>query len=160
MKKFYILAIVLAVMISGCGERETVTVSQSCAEEDPEFAERLQDYLEQWIDAVIIVESSTRGTMLDPISDLQTLRREVRGLEGPQCGETAQDALVNYMDFHIELFLDFARGDLPDPSNSGNAQAIPNPELPNPRKVLTDRLTEIAEAEEIAVKEIDKLFEE
>ena len=67
----------------------------------------LQQYAQEWDDAVHLADSTSRISLAPQIATLQRIRRDVVAQEWPDCGQAAQQHLVKHMDYTIEGFIGF-----------------------------------------------------
>jgi len=67
----------------------------------------LEDILEEWDDAVALADSTPRGSLTQPVENLQRIRRETEAYEVPPCLEKAHEELVTGMSLAINAFLGF-----------------------------------------------------
>ena len=78
-----------------------------CAEQAKEYLEELERLEEQWFDAVEVADSTSRISLSGPVGELQTIKREIEELEGPECASGAGNALFRHAEYVIEGFLLF-----------------------------------------------------
>lgn len=100
------LLALFVLLLAACGP--------SCEETTADYIDQIDDLVSRWNDAVAIADTTPRGVLATPISNLQEIRRDAEDLEPPLCGDVhtaALDtklALIAYMEQGINLYLEFA----------------------------------------------------
>lgn len=71
------------------------------------YMDTLSPYLAEWDDAVNLANSTPRMSLASQIESLQSIRREISGLEIQSCLIEVHDLLIKSLDFQIEGFISF-----------------------------------------------------
>lgn len=99
------LLIVLLLVTTSCGFGSG---DGACSTEDGELVyDLMNEFAQEWDDAVDIARSTGRIALSGPISDLQSIRRDVQRQEWPECATETHGHLVDWMDGMIDGFLAF-----------------------------------------------------
>jgi len=103
------IAAVTAFGVCGCGGEETAeeTLSPCSREEARGAVDALQPLLDEYMDHFERASSTGRIALAPVIGDIQETRREVRGLEVPDCAAEVRDAIADAIDASIDGFLAF-----------------------------------------------------
>lgn len=114
MHKLTLLIITLVLLITACGEgspfaEPTITPSPTptCAQQTEVYRQEAADWLERFEDATELAASTSRMSLAGPISDMQTLARDVKDIEHPPCADMAQARMENYAATMVDAFLMF-----------------------------------------------------
>jgi hypothetical protein len=139
---------ILLVFLSACGASEPETTVPpvptathatvrliSCFEIAPDFVNSVSTLVERWDDASALAASAAKVSLAGPVARLQAIRRDLRHLETPACGEEARTLILAHMDDTIDYYLDVMQ----DVPVAGNRQAKLNVSM----IVATDAIAEL-----------------
>ena len=97
MKRYLLLALVVLVVLAGCGQRKEVVA----------YLEDSQSILERWSDAYDRAASTGRIALAPVIGELQEVRRDFGDLDPPEDAAYMHSAVLDAMNFSIDGFLLF-----------------------------------------------------
>lgn len=97
--------LLIVFIVSACGTEDLPIIGSDC--DTNAVAENLEDIAERWDDAMDVAGSSSRIALAGPVSELQSIRRETRTQDWPECGQEAQQELVGWMDESINALIAF-----------------------------------------------------
>ena len=69
--------------------------------------EQLNNIENRWVDTHTLASSTSRISLVTPVSQLQEIKRDLLSIELSECLNPAREALNSYMDMHINNFLKF-----------------------------------------------------
>lgn len=72
----------------------------------PVLAE-IEPLLMEWDDALSLASSTARINLSAPVSELQSIRRDVDNITFPPCAQWRQQVILDYMNASIDSFVDF-----------------------------------------------------
>ncbi|MBK9292819.1 MAG: hypothetical protein IPM52_14520 [Bacteroidetes bacterium] len=79
----------------------------TCEESTVDYRAAVDSINEEWDDAIAIANSTARMSLAGPLGELQSIAREARQIEPPECAQDAHVAWVSYQEFTIGAFLAF-----------------------------------------------------
>lgn len=69
--------------------------------------EQLNNIENRWVDTHTLASSTSRISLVTPVSQLQEIKRDLLSIELSECLNPAREALNSYMDMHVNNFLKF-----------------------------------------------------
>lgn len=88
----------------------------SCKVDGQPAYKLFQSFEGEWSDAVELAHNTSRMSLAQPISDMQSIKREVEGTEWEKCSQPAANFFVKAMDKKIDGFIRFLDSDNPESS--------------------------------------------
>ncbi len=79
----------------------------TCYEQSQEFIAALDPLISEWSDAYQVAKSTSRIALGPAVANLQDIRRQIDGLDVPECAELAQGRFIQSADATINGFLAF-----------------------------------------------------
>lgn len=95
-----------------------------CARNVEAWLEELSPLLIEWSDLTTVAASTSRIALAPLIRDMQAVRREVMGIEPPECAGLAYLSLTVGMDAEIEAFTGFMAQDPDSAISNSMAKAL------------------------------------
>ena len=71
------------------------------------FITKLNNIENRWVDTHTLASSTSRISLVTPVSQLQEIKRDLLSIELSECLNPAREALNSYMDMHVNNFLKF-----------------------------------------------------
>lgn len=100
LKKLIPLIALLLLAAVSCSE-------PTCAESTEEYRAAVDLIIEEWDDAVQIADSTARMSLSGPLGELQSINRNTKQLEVPECAAESHESLLSYQEGIIAGFLAF-----------------------------------------------------
>lgn len=79
----------------------------TCEESTVDYRATVDSLNEQWDDALAIANSTARMSLSGPLGDLQSLNRDTKQIDVPECAASAHEAMLDYQEAIIDAFLAF-----------------------------------------------------
>jgi hypothetical protein len=100
--------VIFSLILCGCDavySRLPARFQPACSSQSAEFTANTSDILGRWHHTVAVAEGTSRNALLEPLTELQDLRKEAGELEAPECGLPVKQAMLEYMDYTVDGFL-------------------------------------------------------